>query len=176
MADKKVLRLVIAAMFASLVCVATMVIKIPTPTKGYINIGDCVVLLSGWFLGPAYGVAAAAIGSTMADLFSGYPLYAAVTFVIKGAMALIAWLIYGKSKKSFALAVVSASLAELFMGFAYFAFEWLILGQGLVAASGIPANLIQGLVGAGLALLLLKLFISNKTLSDFFKIFQRKNK
>ena len=43
---------VIAAMFAALACVATMVINIPIPaTGGYINLGDCIVILSGWMLG-----------------------------------------------------------------------------------------------------------------------------
>ena len=33
-------------MLAALTCVATMVIKIPSPLNGYINLGDCIVLLS----------------------------------------------------------------------------------------------------------------------------------
>ena len=169
--DKKILKLVIAAMFASLVCVATMVIKIPTPTNGYVNLGDCIVLLSGWLLGPVYGVAAAAIGSMLADLFAGYPVYAAATFVIKGAVALIAWLIFGRKSRGAVLAVC----AEAFMAFAYFVFEWLLMGQGISAAAGIPANLVQGLIGAVLALILLKLFTGSKALSEFFETFKKKN-
>ena len=45
--------LVIAALLAALVCVSTMVVKIPSPLKGYINLGDCMVLLSGWLLSPS---------------------------------------------------------------------------------------------------------------------------
>ena len=41
-------KIVIAALLAALTCVATMIIKIPSPLKGYLNLGDCVVLLSGW--------------------------------------------------------------------------------------------------------------------------------
>ena len=75
-------------MLAALCCVATMIIKIPSPLKGYLNLGDCVVLLSGWLLGPAYGFAAAGIGSALADIFSGYVIYAPATFIIKGLMAI----------------------------------------------------------------------------------------
>ena len=82
-------RIVMAAMLAALTCVATMVIKIPSPLKGYLNLGDCVVLLAGWMLSPVYGFLAAGIGSALADVFSGYVLYAPATFVIKGAMALV---------------------------------------------------------------------------------------
>ena len=48
MKDKTLKKLVFAALFAALACVATMVIKIPTPTGGYIHAGDAVVLLSAF--------------------------------------------------------------------------------------------------------------------------------
>ena len=37
---KKTLKLVMAAMFCALSCVATMVIRIPSPMNGYVNLGD----------------------------------------------------------------------------------------------------------------------------------------
>ena len=41
-------KLVMAALFAALACVATMSIKIPTPgTSGYIHQGDAIVILAG---------------------------------------------------------------------------------------------------------------------------------
>ena len=41
-------KLVMAALFAALACVATMSIKIPTPgTSGYIHPGDAIVILAG---------------------------------------------------------------------------------------------------------------------------------
>ena len=84
-------RIVMAAMLVALTTVATMIVKIPSPLKGYINIGDCVVLLAGWSLSPLYGFLAAGIGSALADLFSGYIVYAPATFLIKGLMALMAF-------------------------------------------------------------------------------------
>ena len=57
MNDKKIRKLVLAALLAALVCVATMVVQIPSPMQGYVNLGDCFVLLSGWLLGPWYGFA-----------------------------------------------------------------------------------------------------------------------
>ena len=84
-----------AALFAALTCVMTMIVKIPVPaTGGYVNLGDCVVLLAGWVLGPMYGGAAAGLGSMLADLVSGYPLYAPGTFVIKACMAVCAWAVF----------------------------------------------------------------------------------
>ena len=53
-------KLVLTALFAALTCVATMIIRIPTPgTGGYIHPGDALVILSGIILGPLYGFLAA---------------------------------------------------------------------------------------------------------------------
>ena len=84
MSDKKVQKLVVSALMAALTYVATMVVQIPSPMNGYVNLGDCFVLLSGWLLGPWYGGAAAGIGSMLTDLLYGYGYYAPGTFVIKG--------------------------------------------------------------------------------------------
>ena len=59
----KTKKMVVAALMASLACVATMIIKIPSPLKGYLNLGDCVVLLAGWMLNPVYGFLAAVTDS-----------------------------------------------------------------------------------------------------------------
>ena len=56
--ETKTKKLVTAALFAALACVATMIIKFPSPLKGYLNIGDCIVLLCGWMLSPVYGFVA----------------------------------------------------------------------------------------------------------------------
>lgn len=84
--------LAFAAVFAALCFTGTFVIVIPLP-YGYFNAGDVFVLLAGWCLGPVYG-AAAAVGSSLADVLSGFALYAPATFVIKGADALVAWAVY----------------------------------------------------------------------------------
>ena len=84
-------KLVLAALLAALTCVATMIITIPSPLKGYLNLGDSVVLLAGWMLSPVYGFLAAGLGSALADMFSGYVIYAPATFVING-FGCILWL------------------------------------------------------------------------------------
>ena len=55
MSDKKIRTMVMAAVLAALACVATMVVQIPSPMNGFVNLGDCFVLLSGWLLGPWWG-------------------------------------------------------------------------------------------------------------------------
>ena len=86
MNDKNIRTFVGAAMMTALCAVLTSVVKIPSPMGGYFNLGDCGVLLSAWLLGPAWGAAAAGLGSALSDLL-GYPLYAPATLVIKALMA-----------------------------------------------------------------------------------------
>ena len=72
--NSKTKKIVIAALITSLVCVATMIIKIPSPLHGYINLGDAIVLIAGWMFSPMYAFLSAAIGSALADMFSGFIL------------------------------------------------------------------------------------------------------
>ena len=157
-------KIVLAAMFAALACVATMVIKIPSPLKGYMNLGDSVVLVAGWMLSPLYGFLAAGLGSALADLFSGYAVYAPVTFAIKGLMALAAWYIYkvlNKRIKSSASRIISGFVAELIMILGYYLFEGIMYGFG-ASLVNISANAIQGVAGLILGFLLIKVFEKTK--------------
>ena len=67
--------LVQAGALAALSCAATMVLRIPSPTGGYLNLGDAVVLLGAYLLGPAWGALAGGIGPALADLLAGYAAY-----------------------------------------------------------------------------------------------------
>ena len=70
MSDKKIRTMVLAAVLAALACVSTMVVQIPSPMNGYVNLGDCFVLLSGWLLGPWWGAAAISCRARSTEIFS----------------------------------------------------------------------------------------------------------
>lgn len=157
-------KIVAASMFAALTCAATMVIKIPSPLNGYINLGDCIVLLSGWLLSPVYGFMAAGLGSALADLFSGYAAYAPATFLIKGLMAIIAFggcRLMHKQLGSLPVRIISGAAAEIVMVLGYFVFEGFLYGFG-PSAVNIPANGIQGAAGLLLGAILIKIFEKNR--------------
>ncbi len=84
---KKTKKMILTALMAAFTCIATMIIKIPTPTLGYIHLGDGLVLLCGFMLGPAPGALAAGTGSMFADIFSGYLSFAPATCIIKALAA-----------------------------------------------------------------------------------------
>lgn len=158
--NSKTKKLVTTALMTALVCVATLIIKIPSPLKGYLNLGDCIVLLAGWILSPAFGFFAAGFGSALADLISGYVLYAPVTFVIKGLMALVAYIIskqLGKKIGKFSSRLVGGILAEILMVLGYYIFEGACYGF-IPSAVNIPANCIQGVAGLVIGLVLIQIF------------------
>lgn len=151
-------------MLASLACVATMIIKIPSPLNGYINLGDCIVLLAGWFLSPVYGFLAAGLGSALADLFAGYVTYAPATFLIKGLMALIAFGGFQFMNKRFgnpSARMISGAAAEIFMIAGYWVFEGVLYGFG-ASAVNIPANGVQGIAGLIMGMVLSRIFEKHK--------------
>ena len=160
MENNKTKKIVIASLLAALCCVATMIIKIPSPLKGYLNLGDCIVLLSGFMLSSVYGFLAAGLGSALADIFSGYVVYAPATFIIKGIMALIAFCGFKLLHKKVGATpsrIISGIVAELVMVMGYFVFEGFMYGFE-PSVVNIPANAVQGVAGIILGVILAKIF------------------
>lgn len=153
--------LALTGLFAALGCVGTMILQVPSPTGGYMNLGDAVVILGAWLLGPVYGAVAGGVGPAMADLLSGYAVYVPATLVIKAVMALTAALLYRALGKKGLL--LCAAAAEVPMVLGYWLFDGLLaaasgggaLGLCLTAsAAGIPSNLVQAAFGAAASTLL----------------------
>ena len=163
--------LIIASLMAALTCVGTMIIKVPTPTNGYIHPGDGFVqpwaqdgfvLLSGLLLGPIWGGLAAGIGSALSDLIGGYFIYVPATFIIKALTAFVGYFVFVfmkkviSSKTNPAPVIISGITGEAVMVVGYFLFEIYMLATvngssvqaGFVAATaGLIPNIIQGVFG-----------------------------
>ena len=149
--SKQSMRLIaICGIFAAFVFIGTE-LRIPTAI-GYMNLGDAVILVASYFIGPA-AFFPAAIGSALGDLIAGYPVYIAPTFVIKGLMGLVAALImsksFGKKAIGLVLRLVAGIIAELIMVGGYFVFEMFMYGRE-AALGSVAFNFIQ----AGVAILI----------------------
>ena len=169
----KLLKICVTAMFAALICVATMLIQIPSPLNGYVNFGDCFILIAAWILGPVYGFAAGGIGSALADLFSGYAHYVPGTFVIKGLIAVAAALIvHAFIKRSDRLRlpgfIVGGIAGEAIMVAGYYLYAALLLGKSFAGAlASVPGNLVQGAFGVVVGVVVMQLIVKTKVLSKF---------
>ena len=84
--NENIKRLCLSSMFAALTFAVTRFIQIPIPL-GYLNFGNCIILLGCCFLPCRYAAAAGALGSALADLTS-FPIYTVPTLIIKAVMPL----------------------------------------------------------------------------------------
>lgn len=169
-------RIILAAMFASMVCVSTICIQVASPLGGYINLGDVFVLMSGFMLGPVYGAAAAGIGSGLADVLTGYIHYAPGTLVIKALVALIAALLlraleqHEKLPKWLNL-VLAGIPGEILMVLGYLLYAWGPLGHGAAAVASVPGNLVQGAAGILVSTLLTPLVLRPREIRELLENF-----
>ena len=121
------------------------------------------------------GALAAGIGSMFSDIFSGYVTWAPATFIIKALTGGIAGLLFHHFKNTlhskkgrYAALALGGIVGEAIMVIGYFLYETGLaaLGSGALnqasiaagiasSATGIPFNIVQGVVGIILSLILL---------------------
>lgn len=143
--------MVLTAMMSALITVVTMMIKIPSATGGYLNLGDFVIMISVAVLPFPYALFAAGIGSAGADLMAGYAVYAPFTLCIKAGEVVILYLFRNHLESS--RRWIPFGLAGLWMMVMYgFVAVWLAQSWAamLIALKG---DVFQGLLAALLATL-----------------------
>lgn len=168
--NNRLKKLMIAAMFGAIICIVTMVVKLPLPIGGYVHLGDAFIIIAGLALGGVYGGAAAGIGSMLADIFSGYGNYAIPTFIIKFLMAASVWAVFKLmgGKNPIAAKIIGGIFAELIMAFGYFACDWVFYGSGAIV--NLFMYLIKGGVNIAAALVLLPAFVKIGLISGRRKV------
>lgn len=138
---------------SAIVCAGTMLIQIPVPqTKGYINLGDALVLTIALLFGAKIGGLAGGIGSALADIILGYVHWAPFTFIIKGIEGIIAGSLAYRAQKT-SLKTLFLILAGIEMVAGYFIVEIFLYGIG-PAIVELPGNCFQAGSGILISILL----------------------
>lgn len=143
--------LTMLGLLIALVAVSTMVIKIPTiATQGYVHLGDSMIFLAAIMFGKRKGAVAGGLGSAMADLLLGYTHWILPTFIIKALMGYGVGVIADQESGSLINLrnCIALTFGAGWMVLGYFIAGGIMKGSFLVAAASVPANLIQGFVGA----------------------------
>ncbi|MEG0546619.1 MAG: TIGR04002 family protein [Oscillospiraceae bacterium] len=95
MKNKKIINLVMAAVFAALIAVMTAYVSIKTGlNEGYIHFGDSIIYIAACILPFPYAALAAGIGGGLADLLAGAAIWAPVTVIIKALNVIPFALVY----------------------------------------------------------------------------------
>ena len=138
------------AMFAALATVLTLFPQIPTGT-GYVHFGDSIIYLASIFFGPFPGAIVGAVGQSLADLISGYPIYIIPTFCIKGLIGYTVGKIAYKNHDALHFALAAAD-ALVIVTLGYFIAE--IPMYGIASAAHVfissPAQWLMSVVASAI--------------------------
>jgi|YelNatPaOPRAMG01_1025707.scaffolds.fasta_scaffold54843_3 uncharacterized membrane protein len=136
----------VAGICAALVWLATVAFQLYIPeTKGYFNIGESMVYASALLFGPTIGAFAGGVGSALADVTTGYLVYAPGTLIIKGIEGFVAGFLVISLKKipKNAWKPLILTLGVVLSALVYF------VGVSYYATSGEPASITIGLPQLG---------------------------
>ena len=149
MKNKKIALITVTALFTALVTVSTMIIQIPVG-KGYLHFGDAMIYIAACILPAPCALFAASVGAALADLFTGFAIYAPATFIIKALNVLpfILMRAYLKRKDNddkilglkICLMLVPTTLVTLL---GYYVADSIIAGKEVALVSAITSGWIQ---------------------------------
>ncbi len=134
------------AIMTALVLGLTLIQVAQTPVGGYIHLGDIAIYFASFAFGPWVGLIAGGLGTGLADVVSGYSVFAPLSLIVHGLQGLVAgWIVRERqTPRHFTLALLSGS-AILIVG--YFIGESLFFGGPGYAIFEVPWNLVQEAVG-----------------------------
>ena len=138
------------ALFIAIVFFGVFIIKIPGPF-GYMHIGDSMIFLAVLMLGGKRGAVAGGLGAAIADIVSGYTIWAVPTMICKAAMAIVMGMMIKHRAfglKGRLLWIVSAVAGGITQGILYEVF-WLVLfgkAAALAALPGLTYKMLSGII------------------------------
>ena len=138
------------ALFIAIVFLGVFIIKFPGPF-GYAHIGDSMIFLSVLMLGGRRGALAGGIGAAIADIVSGYTIWALPTLICKTVMALLMGTMiknHAFGLKGRGLWILSAAAGGLAQGVAYVLFWWVLFGKAaaIAAVPGLAFQAVSGII------------------------------
>lgn len=147
-------RLTHTAIFIAIITVLTLLVKIPfKPTQGYLTLADAGVYTAAFLLGPALGGIAGGIGTALADLLSGYPIFILLSLLAHGLQAVVAATVQKLLHHDIARMIVGCIGGTLVMTAIYFLGETFVLDIAVGAALlEVPGNICQNVAGAFVAI------------------------
>ena len=158
----------LSGIFSALVFVITAYLHVPT-YNGYVHCGDGVIFIAACILPMPYSVAVGVLGAMLADLLTGFAIWAPGSMIIKGLLVL---LFTCRSNKIVTKRNLVALLpAALISAAGYYLYEALITGSFTASLSGIPASLVQAtassIVYVAIGAAMDKYDIKKKMLEDY---------
>lgn len=120
-----------------------------SPIGGYVHLGDIAIYFTAFAFGPWAGLIAGGLGTALADVVSGYAIFAPLSLVVHGLQGLLAGLIVWRRPSAGRVALATV-VGGLVLVAGYYIGEALIpvFGGPAVALSEVPFNVVQAVFGA----------------------------
>jgi len=147
--------LAVMAVMTAIVLVLTSLVRVPTPAKGYIHLGDAGVFFSAFAFGPWVGAVTGGLGTALADILGGFPQWAIFSLLIHGLQGWVAgWV--ARRWTGIGGLILAAVVGGVIVVGGYLLAGIVLSGVGAALAE-IPLNVLQVAVGAvvGMPLFLL---------------------
>ena len=160
----KTIYLARCAVLTALACVLTIFPKVPFG-QGYVHFGDCVIYATALVMGSYSAAFVGAVGHSLADLFSGYPVYCLPTFIIKGILGFTIGIILHKEQnvKRYILAAV---LSLVIVTAGYFIAELPLLGSAQAILS-LTSSPIQWAMSMAASAVIIPVLVKNRNRLNF---------
>lgn len=134
---------------AAFICIMTMVPRIPIPL-GYAHLGDAVIFLLALYGNHKECGLAASMGSALADLIGGFPIWIIPTLIIKYIMVVIVWeavkSLTGRPRILSWPVLLGFCLSALWMVLGYTLGGALLYGGIAVGLTATPGLIFEGIV------------------------------
>ena len=145
MKKKNIKLMCITGIFSALVFVVTAYLHIPT-YNGYVHCGDGVIFIAACILPMPYSIVVGVLGAMLADLLTGFAVWAPGSMIIKGLLALLFTCQSNKiiTKRNLIMLLPAA----LISAGGYYLYEALITGSFVAPLAGIPASLVQAVASS----------------------------
>lgn len=133
-----------SAMFAALILVLTYFhTPMPNANGGYVHLGDAVIFLAACIMPLPYACAVAAVGAGLADIISGFAIWAPATIIIK---ILLVLMFTSKRDKILCKRNAIALIPALIITVAgYYVAEAIIYGNWATPVASVIGNVMQWL-------------------------------
>ena len=145
MKNKRIKLIALSGIFAAFIFILTAYIHIPSH-NGYTHVGDAFIYLAATMLPMPYAICASVIGAMLADVLSGFAIWAPATILIK---ALIVLLYTSKNEKIICKRNIFALIfAGIITFLGYYLYEAIFISNFIVALLGIVGYLTQSILSA----------------------------
>lgn len=153
--------IVYVGLMTAITFVMTRFLQIPLfGGYGYAHFGDSIIYTTAFLMGGAPAAFVGGIGGALADLTSGYAIYALPTLIIKSGMAFVVAVIYKNIKCKAISMTVAFAVGGVFMTVGYFVTEVIIYHNVITPLASIPMNLLQVVFSVPIPILLTRVLKS----------------